>query len=64
MSPITLPLHCAHCRGSITIQMDDYRGDPQPQTWACPYCQRTNEAKFPGRLMWVTQGHDEAMEKH
>lgn len=70
-APVTLPVHCAHCGGKVTLQMSDWpamvhHGTLAPfepvqeyrQTWGCPYCHNQNEGGFPGRMAWVTKGHE------
>jgi hypothetical protein len=66
--PITLPVHCAHCGGAVTLQVEDW---PVPSSapadfalaagygseWACLYCQRVNSATMLGRAVCVTKGH-------
>lgn len=71
--PVTLPVHCVHCGGAVTLQMSDWPtvlshdgSSPVPEdhpglqkaSWGYPWCQRENEGGFPGRLAWVTKGHD------
>jgi hypothetical protein len=61
--PVTLPVHCAHCHGAVTLQFHDWPGRDAPaltQAWVCPYCQRTNLGGFPGLLAWVTKREDDS----
>ncbi len=64
LEPATLPIHCAYCGGAITLQMADWPSSVTPDTpsdskeWPCPYCQRMNTGGMPGRLVWVTKGHE------
>lgn len=70
--PVTLPVHCVRCGGVVTLQMTDYpnvvtaEGRPpapdhpalQRAFWHCPYCSQGNQGGIPGKLAWVTKGHE------
>jgi hypothetical protein len=56
----TLRANCRHCRGNVTLQFEDWDPDHlhhsrRTQYWLCPYCDRTNDGRFPGRLVWVVK---------
>jgi hypothetical protein len=57
---ITLPIHCAHCAGPVTLQYESSRRNiPEPAIWVCPFCSRENSLSFPGRFLWVAKRHDD-----
>lgn len=67
-----LPVSCVHCGGAATLQRSGFPlvmshdGTPVPPdhpllqkaSWQCPHCGRENEGGFPGRMAWVTKGHE------
>ena len=57
----TLPVHCADCGGAVTLQVADWPAAPGEAVergwWKCPYCDRWNVVRPPGRLVWATKGH-------
>jgi hypothetical protein len=59
---VTLPLNCPKCGGPVTCQFVAWSTEAPvvPVVWTCPYCRA--EHRFfdaPGRLAWVTEGHDD-----
>jgi hypothetical protein len=64
--PVVLPVYCVHCGGPITLQFEDWWPDNAivRNTYDCPYCHRENNAGCPGRIAWMTSGHEEEHRKH
>ena len=64
--PVTLAIHCAHCRGAVTLQFE-WWGSEDPGTmasWSCPSCEEENRMSAVGRVVWVNQGHGETPANH
>jgi hypothetical protein len=58
-----MTVHCDGCHTSVTVLVANWRPHQAilpRQVWYCPYCLLKNEGEFPGRLAWVTKGHDES----
>jgi hypothetical protein len=58
--PTTLPLHCPHCGGAVTVQYSDYPDDGPtlPTAYKCPWCGKLHMFTSPGKFLWVTKGHE------
>lgn len=60
-----LPLHCLHCHGAVTLQLEGFDADgpgpTQSNTWLCPYCGKENVLNLRGRVVWVVRDDYEAL---
>ena len=52
--PITVPLNCPHCGGSIEVACDVEPGAPaQTVRFRCPYCDAPRDFDAPGAVLFV-----------
>lgn len=50
--PTTLPLHCPHCGGAVTVQYEEWDNEAEQETtsYPCPWCGKGFEFQAPGRF--------------
>ena len=52
--PISVPLNCPHCGGSIEVACEVEAGTPtQRVRFQCPYCGEPREFEAPGEVLFV-----------